>query len=160
MSLSGIYIWCHIPSQRLFMSLFGPAILFILPLSSHWISFVAYKIFFTFSFHISFVWVTQLYDNLCPLWPLNFSPSFRPQNIELGATGGASKKDSSNMEDMTVEQMTMRANQVTDEVMNHTQSLFLFLSLILSFSVSLWASIKLSIKCQDSKSQTELIVKL
>lgn len=49
-------------------------------------------------------------------------PSFsaRPQNIELGATGGASKQDSSKMEDMTVEQMTMRANQVTDEVLKHT----------------------------------------
>ncbi|XP_070776287.1 synaptosomal-associated protein 23-like isoform X2 [Enoplosus armatus] len=46
-----------------------------------------------------------------------------PQNIELGATGGASKgpKDSSNMEDMTVEQMTMRANQVTDESLESTR---------------------------------------
>lgn len=42
--------------------------------------------------------------------------SFRPQKIELGATGGASKQDSSDMADMTVEQMAMRANQVTDEV--------------------------------------------
>nr|XP_046268172.1 synaptosomal-associated protein 23-like isoform X1 [Scatophagus argus] len=44
-----------------------------------------------------------------------------PQNIELGATGGASKQDSSNMEDMTVEQMTMRANQVTDESLESTR---------------------------------------
>ncbi|KAI3367166.1 hypothetical protein L3Q82_008223 [Scortum barcoo] len=44
-----------------------------------------------------------------------------PQNIELGATGGASKQDSSNMDDMTVEQMTMRANQVTDESLESTR---------------------------------------
>ncbi|XP_074548831.1 synaptosome associated protein 23.1 isoform X2 [Halichoeres trimaculatus] len=44
-----------------------------------------------------------------------------PQNIELGATGGASKKDSSNMDDMTVEQITMRANQVTDESLESTR---------------------------------------
>ncbi|XP_041668202.1 synaptosomal-associated protein 23-like isoform X2 [Cheilinus undulatus] len=44
-----------------------------------------------------------------------------PQNIELGATGGASKKDSSNMDDMTPEQITMRANQVTDESLESTR---------------------------------------
>ncbi|XP_038585796.1 synaptosomal-associated protein 23-like isoform X2 [Micropterus salmoides] len=44
-----------------------------------------------------------------------------PQNIELGATGEASKQDSSKMEDMTVEQMTMRANQVTDESLESTR---------------------------------------
>lgn len=44
-------------------------------------------------------------------------PSSRPQNIELGAAGGASKKDNTNMDDMTVEQMAIRANQVTDEVL-------------------------------------------
>ncbi|XP_022079037.1 synaptosomal-associated protein 23-like isoform X1 [Acanthochromis polyacanthus] len=44
-----------------------------------------------------------------------------PQKIELGATGGASKQDSSNMDDMTVEQMTMRANQVTDESLESTR---------------------------------------
>ncbi|XP_071771757.2 synaptosome associated protein 23.1 isoform X1 [Centroberyx gerrardi] len=44
-----------------------------------------------------------------------------PQNIELGATGGASKQDSSNMEDMSVEQITMRANQVTDESLESTR---------------------------------------
>ncbi|XP_020483149.1 synaptosomal-associated protein 23 isoform X1 [Labrus bergylta] len=44
-----------------------------------------------------------------------------PQNIELGATGGASKKDMSNMDDMTVEQITMRANQVTDESLESTR---------------------------------------
>lgn len=43
-----------------------------------------------------------------------------PQNIELGATGGASK-NSSNMDDMTVEQITMRANQVTDESLESTR---------------------------------------
>lgn len=48
------------------------------------------------------------------LWTL--SRLRRPQNIELGATGGAAKQDSSNMADMTVEEMAMRANQVTDEV--------------------------------------------
>lgn len=46
-------------------------------------------------------------------------PCSRPQNIELGAKGGASKQESINMADMTVEQMTVRANQVTDEVQNH-----------------------------------------
>uniref|UniRef100_A0A3P8SVQ6 Synaptosomal-associated protein n=1 Tax=Amphiprion percula TaxID=161767 RepID=A0A3P8SVQ6_AMPPE len=45
-----------------------------------------------------------------------------PQKIELGATGGASKQDSSNMEDMSPEQMAMRANQVTDEVLSHTNN--------------------------------------
>ncbi|XP_074515934.1 synaptosome associated protein 23.1 isoform X1 [Sebastes fasciatus] len=44
-----------------------------------------------------------------------------PQNIELGATGGFSKPDSTNMEDMTVEQVTMRANQVTDESLESTR---------------------------------------
>ena len=60
-------------------------------------------------------------------------PSFRPQNIELGATGGASKQDSSNMDDMTVEQMTMRANQVTDEVLSHINRTDIYR---LSFSLS------------------------
>ncbi|KAF7665796.1 hypothetical protein LDENG_00131500 [Lucifuga dentata] len=46
---------------------------------------------------------------------------FRPQNIELGATGGASKQDGSNMADMTVEDITMRANQVTDESLESTR---------------------------------------
>ncbi|XP_024910795.1 synaptosome associated protein 23.1 isoform X2 [Cynoglossus semilaevis] len=45
----------------------------------------------------------------------------RPQNIELGATGGASIATSSNMDDMTVEQMTIRANQVTDESLESTR---------------------------------------
>ncbi|XP_030574746.1 synaptosome associated protein 23.1 isoform X2 [Archocentrus centrarchus] len=44
-----------------------------------------------------------------------------PQNIELGAAGGAPKKDSSNMDDMTVEQMAIRANQVTDESLESTR---------------------------------------
>ncbi|XP_075879271.1 synaptosome associated protein 23.1 isoform X2 [Nelusetta ayraudi] len=44
-----------------------------------------------------------------------------PQNIELGAAGGASKQDSSNMAEMTVEEMTMRANQVTDESLESTR---------------------------------------
>lgn len=55
------------------------------------------------------------------MWPFETFPSSRPQNIELGATGGASKQDSSNMDDMSVEQITMRANQVTDEVLRRTQ---------------------------------------
>lgn len=41
---------------------------------------------------------------------------FRTQEVELGA-----KRDVSNMEDLSVEQMAARANQVTDEV--HTRSL-------------------------------------
>ncbi|XP_011613495.1 synaptosomal-associated protein 23 isoform X2 [Takifugu rubripes] len=44
-----------------------------------------------------------------------------PQKIELGATGAASNPDSSNMADMTVEQMAMRANQVTDESLESTR---------------------------------------
>ncbi|XP_029350061.1 synaptosome associated protein 23.1 isoform X2 [Echeneis naucrates] len=44
-----------------------------------------------------------------------------PQNIELGATGGAAVQDSSKMEDMTVEQMTAKANQVTDESLESTR---------------------------------------
>ncbi|XP_072221504.1 synaptosomal-associated protein 23-like isoform X2 [Leuresthes tenuis] len=44
-----------------------------------------------------------------------------PQNIELGATGGAAKQDPSKMEDMTVEQMAIRANQVTDESLESTR---------------------------------------
>ncbi|XP_054653194.1 synaptosomal-associated protein 23-like isoform X1 [Dunckerocampus dactyliophorus] len=44
-----------------------------------------------------------------------------PQNIELGATGGASKQDSSNMDNMTVEQIAARANQVTDESLESTR---------------------------------------
>ncbi|XP_068436472.1 synaptosomal-associated protein 23-like [Clinocottus analis] len=43
-----------------------------------------------------------------------------PQNIELGAAGGA-KQDSSRMDDMTVEQITMKANQVTDESLESTR---------------------------------------
>ncbi|XP_047200832.1 synaptosomal-associated protein 23-like isoform X1 [Girardinichthys multiradiatus] len=44
-----------------------------------------------------------------------------PQNIELGAKSGAGKQDSSNMEDMTVEQMAARANHVTDESLESTR---------------------------------------
>ncbi|KAL6105345.1 synaptosomal-associated protein 23-like isoform X2 [Pungitius pungitius] len=44
-----------------------------------------------------------------------------PQKIELGATGGASKQESSNMDDMTVEQMAIRANHVTDESLESTR---------------------------------------
>ncbi|CAK6965959.1 synaptosomal-associated protein 23-like isoform X1 [Scomber scombrus] len=42
-----------------------------------------------------------------------------PQNIELGATGGASKQD--NMDDMTVEEIAIRSNQVTDESLESTR---------------------------------------
>uniref|UniRef100_A0A3Q3J6H9 Synaptosomal-associated protein n=1 Tax=Monopterus albus TaxID=43700 RepID=A0A3Q3J6H9_MONAL len=45
----------------------------------------------------------------------------KPQKIELGAIGGASNKDSINMDNMTVEEMTMRANQVTDESLESTR---------------------------------------
>ncbi|KAM8915270.1 synaptosome associated protein 23.1 isoform 1-T1 [Spinachia spinachia] len=44
-----------------------------------------------------------------------------PQKIELGATGGASKQDRSNMDDMTVEQMAIRADHVTDESLESTR---------------------------------------
>uniref|UniRef100_A0A671Q8F9 Synaptosomal-associated protein n=1 Tax=Sinocyclocheilus anshuiensis TaxID=1608454 RepID=A0A671Q8F9_9TELE len=40
----------------------------------------------------------------------------RPQSVELKATGGAANLDTSKMADMTVEDITLRANQVTDEV--------------------------------------------
>ncbi|XP_006810170.1 synaptosomal-associated protein 23-like isoform X1 [Neolamprologus brichardi] len=45
----------------------------------------------------------------------------RPQTIELSKAGGASKQDTSNMDDMTVEQMAIRANQVTDESLESTR---------------------------------------
>ncbi|KAF7201464.1 transcript variant X2, partial [Nothobranchius furzeri] len=44
-----------------------------------------------------------------------------PQNIELSAKGGAAKQDTSNMADMSVEQMAIRANQVTDESLESTR---------------------------------------
>ncbi|KAM4540528.1 synaptosome associated protein 23.1 isoform 1-T1 [Fundulus diaphanus] len=44
-----------------------------------------------------------------------------PQHIELGAAGGAAKQDSSNMEDLSVEQMAVRANQLTDESLESTR---------------------------------------
>ncbi|XP_038148274.1 synaptosomal-associated protein 23-like isoform X2 [Cyprinodon tularosa] len=44
-----------------------------------------------------------------------------PQHIELGATGGAAKQESTNMDDMTVEQMAVRANQLTDESLESTR---------------------------------------
>uniref|UniRef100_A0A3Q3WZE3 Synaptosomal-associated protein n=1 Tax=Mola mola TaxID=94237 RepID=A0A3Q3WZE3_MOLML len=44
-----------------------------------------------------------------------------PQNIKLGDKRGASKQESINMEDMTLEQMNMRANQVTDESLESTR---------------------------------------
>uniref|UniRef100_A0A673M5N4 Synaptosomal-associated protein n=1 Tax=Sinocyclocheilus rhinocerous TaxID=307959 RepID=A0A673M5N4_9TELE len=40
----------------------------------------------------------------------------RPQSVELKATGGAANLDTSKMADMTVEDITLKANQVTDEV--------------------------------------------
>ncbi|XP_056151545.1 synaptosomal-associated protein 23-like isoform X2 [Lampris incognitus] len=43
-----------------------------------------------------------------------------PQNIELGATGGA-RQDGNNMADMTVEDITIKANQVTDESLESTR---------------------------------------
>lgn len=41
--------------------------------------------------------------------------TLRPQTIEL-KSGGEATWDTSKMADMTVEEMTLRANQVTDEV--------------------------------------------
>lgn len=82
----------------------------------------------------------------------------RPQNIELGATGGTSKHDSSKMEEMTVEQMTARANQVTDEVLSgsHTQNLRISLSFVFGFRLSktfkLVSNNLLSIKCPSYES--------
>uniref|UniRef100_A0A3B4FC53 Synaptosomal-associated protein n=1 Tax=Pundamilia nyererei TaxID=303518 RepID=A0A3B4FC53_9CICH len=51
-----------------------------------------------------------------------------PQTIELSKTGGASKQDTSNMDDMTVEQMAIRANQVTDEVLTPKQCILTSIS--------------------------------
>lgn len=114
-------------------------------LYGHWIFFIV-----AYSKAKSQICVTMLYDNWCPpMWrewvTFEIFPFSRPQNIELGATGGASKQDSSKMEDMTVEQMTMRANQVTDEVLSHTnnthshtESLSFILSFCLFLSESVW----------------------
>ncbi|XP_010895574.3 synaptosomal-associated protein 23 isoform X1 [Esox lucius] len=44
-----------------------------------------------------------------------------PQSVELGLTGGASNFDSSKMADMSVEEITLRANQVTDESLESTR---------------------------------------
>ncbi|KAL0969749.1 hypothetical protein UPYG_G00231780 [Umbra pygmaea] len=49
-----------------------------------------------------------------PLFP-------RSQSVELGVIGGASNFDSSKMADMSVEDITMRANQVTDESLESTR---------------------------------------
>lgn len=78
-------------------------------------------------------------------------PSSRPQKIELGATGGASKQESSNMEDMTVEQMTMRANQVTDEVRRHADTHKNALSLIVLVRLGLKESAPKILQYQISK---------
>ncbi|XP_067311418.1 synaptosome associated protein 23.1 isoform X1 [Pseudorasbora parva] len=47
--------------------------------------------------------------------------SKQPQNIELNTTGGAANLDTSKMADMSVEDITMRANQVTDESLESTR---------------------------------------
>lgn len=50
-----------------------------------------------------------------------FLISARPQSVELSATGKSAKIDSSKMADMSVEEITMRANQVTDESLESTR---------------------------------------
>ncbi|MCI4382932.1 hypothetical protein PGIGA_G00020560 [Pangasianodon gigas] len=47
--------------------------------------------------------------------------SKQPQSIELGAKGKPPNFDSSKMADMSVEDITMRANQVTDESLESTR---------------------------------------
>ncbi|XP_058604906.1 synaptosome associated protein 23.1 isoform X1 [Onychostoma macrolepis] len=47
--------------------------------------------------------------------------SKQPQSVELKATGGAANLDTSKMADMTVEDITLRANQVTDESLESTR---------------------------------------
>ncbi|XP_053489645.1 synaptosomal-associated protein 23 isoform X1 [Ictalurus furcatus] len=47
--------------------------------------------------------------------------SKQPQSIELGAKGKPANFDSSKMADMSVEDITMRANQVTDESLESTR---------------------------------------
>ncbi|XP_016140431.1 synaptosomal-associated protein 23-like isoform X1 [Sinocyclocheilus grahami] len=44
-----------------------------------------------------------------------------PQSVELKATGGAANLDTSKMADMTVEDITLRANHVTDESLESTR---------------------------------------
>ncbi|XP_077096097.1 synaptosome associated protein 23.1 isoform X1 [Siphateles boraxobius] len=44
-----------------------------------------------------------------------------PQSVELKTTGGAANLDTSKMADMSVEDITMRANQVTDESLESTR---------------------------------------
>ncbi|XP_068194764.1 synaptosomal-associated protein 23-like isoform X2 [Antennarius striatus] len=44
-----------------------------------------------------------------------------PQKIEVKTKGGASNQDSVNMEEMSTEQIAMRANQVTDESLESTR---------------------------------------
>lgn len=78
----------------------------------------------------------------CYLVTFELCPSCRPQTIELSKAGGASKQDTSNMDDMTVEQMAIRANQVTDEVLTHKQCI---LTPIVSSSDELWNFLKVSL---------------
>lgn len=47
--------------------------------------------------------------------------SKQPQSVELKVTGGEANLDTSKMADMTVEDITMRANQVTDESLESTR---------------------------------------
>ncbi|KAF7704108.1 synaptosomal-associated protein 23-like isoform X1 [Silurus meridionalis] len=47
--------------------------------------------------------------------------SKQPQSIELGAKGNPANFDSSKMADMSVEEITIRANQVTDESLESTR---------------------------------------
>ncbi|KAK7153211.1 hypothetical protein R3I93_011189 [Phoxinus phoxinus] len=47
--------------------------------------------------------------------------SNQPQSVELKTTGGAANLDTSKMADMSVEDITMRANQVTDESLESTR---------------------------------------
>ncbi|KAJ8401131.1 hypothetical protein AAFF_G00387130 [Aldrovandia affinis] len=45
----------------------------------------------------------------------------QPQSVELSAVGGGEPTNKVNMDDMTVEEMAMRANQVTDESLESTR---------------------------------------
>lgn len=74
--------------------------------------------------------------------------SLRPQKIELGATGGASKQQSSNMAEMTVEEMAMRANQVTDEVGTRNPSDRLKTHLF-NVSLSSFSCVNYSLSCYE-----------
>uniref|UniRef100_A0A3B1K2S8 Synaptosomal-associated protein n=1 Tax=Astyanax mexicanus TaxID=7994 RepID=A0A3B1K2S8_ASTMX len=79
--------------------------------------------FWSFVFSMGFLrlWGFLIISNKYPV-EYDFSPlTIRPQSVELSAAGKSAKIDTSKMEDMSVEEITMRANQVTDESLESTR---------------------------------------